>query len=393
MNHNHFNILIAGGGLAGLSLAYHLLEAGFQGTIGIVDRDKKERNDRTWCFWEEKPGPFEAIVCQSWDRLDFFSPTFESLLDIRPFSYKMIRGIDFYEFVKTRLLASGQVEWIEGEVAATRSLPESGELTLADGRRLEGDWLYSSMLRQKPDTSGCHYLDQHFKGWVIRTPEPCFDPQRATLMDFRIPQHNQSRFFYVLPTDAHTALVEVAIFSKEHLTSEGYDALIRDYIQTYLKLPAYEIIHDEMGAIPMTDYRFPRQNGREIFIGTAGGHTKASTGYTFWRLQENLQALARQITKTGSPLPLPALARPRYALFDGTLLEVLEKNTVPSERLFADLFRKNPPARVLRFLNEKTSLAEDLALMATVPLGPFIKAFWNVTSYELGITKGATPNS
>jgi lycopene beta-cyclase len=62
----------------------------------------------------------------------------------------------------------------------------------------------------------------------------------------------------------------------------------------------------------------------------------------------------------------------------------LLRNDVPSGELFTDLFQKNPPARVLRFLNEETSIKEDLSIMSSVPLVPFIRAFLAESGKKVG---------
>ena len=50
----HYDYIIAGGGCAGLSLAWQLLHSPLRDrTILIVDRDDKDQNDRTWAFWSE----------------------------------------------------------------------------------------------------------------------------------------------------------------------------------------------------------------------------------------------------------------------------------------------------------------------------------------------------
>jgi glycine/D-amino acid oxidase-like deaminating enzyme len=61
MRKDSFDYIIAGGGLAGLSLAFYLNESEhLRGKkVLIIDRDAKRRNDRTWCFWEREPGAFE----------------------------------------------------------------------------------------------------------------------------------------------------------------------------------------------------------------------------------------------------------------------------------------------------------------------------------------------
>ena len=53
-----YDYIIAGAGCAGLSLAVHMIHSGkfSDKKILIVDKDDKQKNDRTWCFWEKEPG-------------------------------------------------------------------------------------------------------------------------------------------------------------------------------------------------------------------------------------------------------------------------------------------------------------------------------------------------
>jgi lycopene beta-cyclase len=385
---NQYDYIITGGGLAGLSLAYHLsLHPVLKHKrVLLIDRERKDQNDRTWCFWEETEGPFEEVVFKKWDHLHFYSDTWGKELDIAPFVYKMIRGIDFYQFVHKRLAAWDQLDILHGSVTGVHGKAGEMEVHLDDGTIHYGAWVFNSIFRKKIDKTAHNYLDQHFKGWVVHTEKPVFSEQSATLMDFRIPQLGQSRFFYVLPTDAHRALVEIAIFSNDILEEAEYDSMIKDYIREYVTDVPYSIEHEEVGVIPMTDFPFPTVEGGMIHIGTAGGHTKASTGYTFWRLQKFLVNWIENWGGRSGPLPLPRVAPARFGLFDSTMLRVLLRNDVPSGELFTDLFQKNPPARVLRFLNEETSIKEDLSIMSSVPLVPFIRAFLAESSKKVGGT-------
>ena len=53
---NHYNFILAGGGAAGLSLAVQLASSPLKDqSILIIDRDRKQANDRTWCFWARTP--------------------------------------------------------------------------------------------------------------------------------------------------------------------------------------------------------------------------------------------------------------------------------------------------------------------------------------------------
>lgn len=371
----HFDYIITGAGGAGLSLIHHLCQSPLKDkSILVIDKDTKDSNDRTWCFWEQKAGPFEEIVYRSWDKLSFHSKTFSKELEIAPFQYKMIRGIDFYRYVQEKTVTQSNIQWMQAEVQDISMEGERVEVKAA-GQSFTADWCFNSILFQPINKKDTNYLDQHFKGWVVEMEEPSFTSDQATLMDFRIPQEGETRFLYVLPIDSRRALIEVAIFSNNILTSAEYDQILDQYIRSYISEQSYEVTHEEFGIIPMTDYPFTRSEGRVVHIGTAGGDTKASTGYTFWRMQKHLLQLVDELVQTGIPSIKPTNWQKRFQLYDSTLLRVLEEERLASDELFTYLFRKNPPQRLLRFLNDESHLAEELALMSSVPIAPFLTAF------------------
>src|SRR3954469_9044879 len=100
-----YDYIIAGAGCAGLSLAMHMIEsASFNDKrVLLLDLDPKRSNDRTWCFWQKEAGLFESIVCRQWQQLWFHGTQFSKKLDLSPYSYKMIRGIDFYDHCLHRI--------------------------------------------------------------------------------------------------------------------------------------------------------------------------------------------------------------------------------------------------------------------------------------------------
>ena len=59
-------------------------------------------------------------------------------------------------------------------------------------------------------------------------------------------------------------------------------------------ISAFEIEEKEQGNIPMTCYPFWKHNTKNIInIGSAGGWTKASTGYTFKNATKKSKALVQ----------------------------------------------------------------------------------------------------
>lgn len=376
-----YDYIIAGGGGAGLSLLYRLSQSERlrHRRILLLDREpEKVANDRTWCFWEREAGLFESIVHHRWTDLWVYQGRdFARCLSIAPYTYKMIRSADFYRYVREAL---PRLTGLESYAAGVRRIRNSGPGVQVDtdtGRSFTADWCFSSIPHEQPDRSRVNYLDQHFRGWFIRTDQAAFSPDEAVFMDFRTPQQGEARFFYLLPTSAHTALVELAIFSNNHLSKAAYDDLIGSYLrEQWPRLGAYQIEEAETGVIPMTDHPFRPQDGRIVYLGTAGGDTRASTGYTFWNIQQRLDRLVPRLEQGATPYLRPTWSQRRHRLYDSVLLRVLQHNYADADRIFASLFANNPPQRVLAFLNGQSSMRQELALLASVPTAPFARALW-----------------
>jgi len=374
-----YDYIIAGAGGAGLSLAYHLCRAGLQQkSVLLIDQDTKDQNDRTWCFWEAGKNPFEPIVYRKWSKAHFYGSDFHALLNLSPYQYKMIRGIDFYAFVKDELRKHPGVEWAFEGIESIEDTGTGAKVSTDRGVYL-ADWVFDSTYSPRMNLPRYHNLLQHFKGWEIEVDRPTFNPDEATLMDFRIEQHGEARFFYVLPLDERRALVEFTVFSASLLLPEAYDTELKTYLASYLRLKDYQIIHQEFGVIPMTDEPLTAHPSRHVVrIGTAGGNTKPSTGYTFLRIQQHTQALVKFIQETGKPFYAEKPFYFRFGLYDSILLNVIGEGRCETRKVFSQLFEKNKASAVFQFLDETTTFPQELKIMTSVPSLPFVKAVGDV---------------
>lgn len=367
-----YDYIIAGAGAAGLSLVCHLL--GHQNLqskrILLLDRDLKQTNDRTWCFWETGQSPFESCLKSQWAKLHFHSPAFSALLDISPYRYKMLDSLSFYQHCFELIKRFPNVEFRQDELLA---LEPSG---LVRGKQAvyQAAYVFNSVLFQIPKLPQKHYLVQHFKGVFIKTAAPAFNPEEPTLMDFRVAQHQDCRFMYVLPINAYEALVEYTGFSEAALAPEAYDQELQAYLRDFLGITQYEITHEEFGIIPMTDAPFSKGSGRVVNIGTAGGATKASTGYTFSFIQRQCAAIAKNQAQGKKPLAGSKAALHKFAFYDSVFLRVLLEKKQEPWRVFHDMFSKLPASLILKFLNEETHLLEDLRIMNAVEKNIFLPA-------------------
>jgi lycopene beta-cyclase len=370
-----FDYIIAGAGAAGLNLAHAMIRAGLgDRRILLADRAPKTTNDRTWCFWEHGDNALEPVIHRRWHKLAFHSEGLSKLLNPAPYVYKMLRGVDFYQHMDAWLAEQPNITRVYGEISALDSTPDSASITI-DGVTHHARFAFSSLPQPElPRDPNHHYLLQHFLGWIIETEEPSFDPSVATLMDFRIAQQGETRFVYTLPLDERRALVEFTVFSRGLLPRHVYSAELRAYIEHRLGVDEYKIEHDEFGVIPMTDAPVERRPAARVMtIGTAGGVTKPSTGYTFLRTQRDAARIAGAIKAGREPHDAINADPARFKLFDSTLLNVLDGRQ-GGARVFADMFRRNPSARILRFLDEESSLLDDLQIMASVDIPVFTRA-------------------
>jgi lycopene beta-cyclase len=334
--------------------------------ILLLDREPKVKNDRTWCFWEDKPGYFEEIVHRRWSRLQFKNYNFKIDLDIAPYEYKMIRGIDFYRYCFGKMAAL-QITTQYGEIQT------QGSNIFFNGDKLEtsGALIFNSVC-QLETTRGSINLLQHFKGWVIQTTEDVFDASKATLMDFSVSQQHGTTFVYTLPLSSDTALVEYTLFTEKLLPPEEYVASLKEYISNTLLITGYAIKEEEFGVIPMTNKKFEFNKDGMYHIGTAGGQTKASTGYTFRFIQKQSDEILRQLLQNNRQLHSSTAARFRF--YDNTFLKILQRRVPAGNQVFETLFRKNKASQVFKFLDNETTVGEELKIISTLPTWPFLKA-------------------
>lgn len=371
---NHYDYIFAGAGCAALSLLMRLLQqpATKDKRVLLVDKQMASMRNKTWCFWEKEPGFFEPIVHQQYDQLWYHGNGCSQLSSILPYRYKMIRGEDFYRHCMNIISQHPNVQFIQEAVGKMDGRGEAASISIS-GKTYTSDLIFNSVTGAPPVLAKHEYmLLQHFKGWFIRTEQPVFDPAAATLMDFRISQDNGTAFVYVMPFSEHEALVEYTLFTEQLLTDEQYEQGLRHYLKTYIK-SAYTIQSQESGVIPMTNYRFPESEGRIIHLGTAGGRTKPSSGYTFQFIQQQSGQLAAQLARGESPSPA-GYQRTRFHFYDAVLLDVLANKRLPGEVVFTKLFRKNRLPLVLQFLGNESSLGGELRLISVLPKLPFLKA-------------------
>ena len=362
-------VVVVGAGAAGLALAVRLAAQGRPGVVLV--QSPQPAPERTWCTWQRGPVDWAEAVSHRWYRMAVHGPDGrERRLPMLTHRYELVRSPDYERWAAERLPG------VERRTTDVTTVTDGavGAVVHGDGLAMSARWVFDTR-PAAPARPGRTALLQHFRGWFVRTDVDAFDPDVAGLMDFRVPQPPGGvAFGYVLPTSAREALVEHTSFTREVLDDAGYDAALRQYTQQVLGLPPFEVLRVEQGAIPMTDAPFPRRLGRRVFrLGAAGGATRPSTGYTFTAAQRQAAAVADALAHGRDPEPPRAYPR-RHLAMDAVLLRALDSGRLDGAAFLTDLFDRHPLERVLRFLDGASSPRAELAVMASAPRGPMLRA-------------------
>ena len=370
----HYHYIFTGAGLSALMTVYEMILSGkFQDkSILLLDENRKKTNDRTWCFWDTEDS-FQNLAHTKWDSAWFKTDTFERKLDLKPYKYNMIKGLDFYNLVFDLISKQENIHFVNQKIIDFEELGEHC-IVKTESENYTCNKIFNSIFNSKLVKNQNKYplLQQHFIGWFIKSKEAVFNKEIATFMDFSVEQKGNTRFMYVLPTSTNEALLEYTLFSKELLSKSEYEKEIQKYLQK-LGISEYEILEKEQGNIPMTCYPFWKHNTKNILnIGSIGGWTKASTGYTFKNTTKKAKQLVQFLEVNSNFIKFHK--RDKFWFYDLLLLDILDKKNQLGFSIFSSMFQKGNASLIFKFLDEETSFFEDLKVIWKCPKGLFIKA-------------------
>ena len=371
----HYHYIFTGSGLSALMTVYKMiLSEKFQDkTILLIDENSKKNNDRTWCFWDQDPSEFDEIISKKWNIVLFADKNSKQNLDLKPYQYNMINGLDFYNLVFNLIAKQSNIHFINQKIVDFEELGNHC-IVKTENQSYSCNKIFNSIYNPKLVKSQTKYplLQQHFIGWFIKSKDAVFNSDEATFMDFSVEQRGNTRFMYVLPTTSTEALIEYTLFSKEVLPKEEYESEIKNYIEK-LGISDYQIIEKEQGNIPMTSYKFWKHNTKNIInIGSVGGWTKSSTGYTFKNVTKKSKALRTFLLTENDFRKFHKMDK--FWFYDLLFVDVLYKNNELGIKVFSSLFKKGNQTLILEFLDGETTLWQDLQVIWKCPKGPFINA-------------------
>lgn len=379
-----YDYILAGAGCAGLSLVYYMLESQQlkNSKILLIDPMGGDIPNKTWCYWAEKPlaiHPQESEI-HKWDNLEFKSGRKTLNKHLGNLHYFHLNSVDFFNSILSKIQRHLNITFIKDSVTDIRSAGEKVFLKTTNHGEFIADYAFDSRL----DSAGNFYdkqLKQIFSGWTIESETDLFDPETITMMDFSKDEKDQFNFFYLLPFSKNKALVEFTVYSVDSISEENLEIELRNYLSKLTKNQEYKIVFREKGIIPMSTQINPKiTSDRVIPIGTNGGWTKASTGYTFHTIQNNCIQLIENLN-AGNLKGFQILQPSRFKFYDNILLNIAHKWPEKLQNLFFNLFETSKAETVLRFLNEDTSFGEELRMLSKLRFKIFIKSLLRYESH------------
>jgi lycopene beta-cyclase len=402
-----YDLAIIGAGGAGMCLLHALFRTGYleHHSILIIEPESKTTNDRTWCFWAQEEErvvqEFQSLCSNVWHHAHV-----EGIQKpLAPYSYYHMRSHDLYAFVRSEVEQLSNVAWYVGYADIIKESHGHVAISINTKNRTntDTDALFRagivfdsritpslSMTQKASPPHEMHnpMLWQSFYG--VRLRGFALSHDEARLMDFSVEQNGFTQFMYVLPTSNDEALIELTRFGTEILTEDYARPLVMEWIKQHKAISTdiadIEIVEIEQAHLLMSVmFNQPKPiyplGATIIPIGTAAGAMKSTTGYAFKTMVSHSFALAEALTTDkhrDGQLPTP-YHKQRFHFYDVLLIHILTKRAYEGRRIFQQLFRRVPIAHVFRFLDEKSSLLQDIPLLFSLPIIPFLRALWDVT--------------
>jgi len=363
-----YDIAIIGAGCAGLSLAYQIAKIkNHNKKIIILDNKKEFKKDRTWSFWKVEPHDFEDCIEKQWSKFDIKLNDKIKLFDQTQYSYQTIDSLKFYHKVRDQLTKGFTIK-LDTTIDTIETLPDYFQLKTSK-ENIDAKIIFDS--RVPPLKT--QQLYQHFYGIEIKTTEDVFDEEKVTLMDFDCNQKDGVHFFYILPFKKNKALIETTWLSNlNDLNKEQYVDELNDYIKNNYNLKNFNIIREEMGAIPM--FRTQYQNSKNYFnIGLRGNVNRMSTGYAFPYIQNQSRMIAHSLENLTVKSPISS----KYEFLDRLFVKVLQKNIAQMPSIFFKLFDTRSQDHVIRFLSSSGTLYDDFKIISKMPKFIFLKSLFS----------------
>ena len=349
--------------------------------VAVIEAHQKNENDKTYCFWASPNDrivkELASIINHSYNKIEINKGLPQ---DISSQPYHYIKSIDLYRYT-SKLIEQNKIARFEAKCFDIIENP-AFSLVHTDKGIFQAKFIFDS---RPPiiDSSKHIHLHQSFYGMQVKFKKEVFDINTFEMMNFDVEQNQFTQFFYVLPFSKNEALIELTRFGAEKIDLDYAKDVLSQKIATLFG--PYELVTEEIGCIPMTNYQFPKSNIEGVIhTGARANLIKPSTGYGF----KNMFIYAEKIfkIKTQSDFNFKKSKRQergsrrnfnsksRFKFYDSLLLIILLRWPYLGKEIFSKLFSAQKISTIFCFLDEKTTLFQEIKIFASLPFTPFIKA-------------------
>ena len=159
-----YDYILAGGGCAGLSLVYHLLESSLKDSqILIIDPSQGEIPNKTWCYWSKEALPIHPQSARfSWNSFYLKDANQQLTKPLEGLSYHHLNSHDFYAHVLEKIRQFPNVHFLKEEVVSLIPAGTGVQVTTNLSGTFNASYVFDSRVESGPSNQSI--LNQIFIG-------------------------------------------------------------------------------------------------------------------------------------------------------------------------------------------------------------------------------------
>ncbi|MEN9965943.1 MAG: hypothetical protein RL416_100 [Pseudomonadota bacterium] len=373
--HDKVDLVILGGGCAGLSLASRLAEFGVNAPkVLIVEQREHYFNDRTWCFWDIENPKCKSLASYAWSKFEVSNYPKSHVYECSQHPYLMLESHHFYEDALANIQLNPNIQLILGEEVLSSPIKTQDRWQV---KTTNTELSAKLVVDTRPPKQINHQdatLWQCFVGYEIETQFDYFTPEKMTLMAFDPTFKNGLAFIYILPTSGKKALIEYTVFSENFIAKAQLVTHLKKFISQKIDGQAYQILRTEHGTLPMGNQLRPQDKDSSFLqAGLFSGSARPSSGYAFQRIQMWSKKCAESIVKNNMLYAFPK-DHGLQSFMDKLFLNVIKNNSKIAASIFEDLFSQCDLKTVIKFMSDQASLKDYFHIIRSLRPWPFIRA-------------------